>query len=169
MYITDTTENVKEIFKNIEKSKDIFKIKFLIYILNQLNNNQINNENNINPNLYDDKDLIIFSSYDCGLSNDMINDLIYQNITLYNKFVGKTELYENHGNVLGLDFDDTEIGILTMYESLDFMEKIDVLSELFVRYDNFTYYEGKYDNLTFSSDVTGFEVARIIKEYKKSF
>ena len=167
MYITETTNNVKELFEKIEESSDIGKNKFLIYILNQLNNNQINNENKINPNIYDDENLIIFNSESCGLNSNIIDEIMYQNITLYNKTIGKNELYEEHGNVIGLDFDEIEMEMLTKYESLSFYEKLDVFSEIFIRYDNNSYYKSDYINYSFSSDVTGFEVARIIKEFKK--
>ena len=60
MYITETTENVKKLIEEIENKDDITKLKFLIYIFGLLNNNQINDKNEANPDLIDDNDIRIF-------------------------------------------------------------------------------------------------------------
>ena len=41
MYITDSTENVRELIEKLEEIKDISKMRFLLYIFNSLNNNLI--------------------------------------------------------------------------------------------------------------------------------
>ncbi len=50
MYI-EATNNVKKIFDSIEQFNDESRLKFLIYIFDKLNNDQINSKNEINPNL----------------------------------------------------------------------------------------------------------------------
>ena len=60
MYITETTENVRNLWKQLEAQDDLSKLKFLIYIFELLNNNQINDKNEANPNLIED-DIIIFN------------------------------------------------------------------------------------------------------------
>ena len=54
MYITETTENVRNLWKQLEAQDDLSKLKFLIYIFGLLNNNQINDKNEANPNLIED-------------------------------------------------------------------------------------------------------------------
>ena len=61
MYITNTTENVKKLIEELAKQNDISKLKFLIYIFNLLNNDQINNKNEANPNLTEDDDMKVFN------------------------------------------------------------------------------------------------------------
>lgn len=61
MYITQTTDNVKKLIKELEKKEDLNKLKFLIYIFGLLNNNQINDKNEANPNLVENDDMKILS------------------------------------------------------------------------------------------------------------
>ena len=48
MYITETTDNVKKLFEELEIKTDEQKLKFLIYVFGLLNNNQINDKNESN-------------------------------------------------------------------------------------------------------------------------
>ena len=56
MYITETTENVRKFFDNLLNEDDISKMRFLLYIFDLLNNNQINSINERNPDLKEDDD-----------------------------------------------------------------------------------------------------------------
>ena len=47
-----------------------------------------------------------------------------------------------------------------------FNEKLDVFSEIIVRYDNETYFESKITIISFESKSTGFDLANMIKKYK---
>ena len=58
MYITETTENVKKLIEELENRNDITKLKFLIYIFGLLNNNQINDKNEANPDLIEDEEKV---------------------------------------------------------------------------------------------------------------
>lgn len=51
IYITETADNVRKLIEEVEKQNDITKLKFLIYIFGLLNNNQINDKNEVNPDL----------------------------------------------------------------------------------------------------------------------
>ena len=51
MYITNTTEDVKKLVEELEATSDLTKLKFLVYIFGLLNNNQINDKNESNPDL----------------------------------------------------------------------------------------------------------------------
>lgn len=68
MYITDTTDNVRKLIEKIEKKDDVSKLKFLIYIFDLLNNNQINDKNEVNPDLIEDDDMKTFNLEMIGLS-----------------------------------------------------------------------------------------------------
>ena len=61
MYLKNTSNDVKKIMEKIGELDKINKLKFITYILNLWNNNQINSLNEINPDLLDD-------SIDIGLS-----------------------------------------------------------------------------------------------------
>lgn len=70
MYITQTTDNVKKLIKELEKKEDLNKLKFLIYIFGLLNNNQINDKNEANPNLVENDDMKILSLELLGMSEN---------------------------------------------------------------------------------------------------
>lgn len=72
MYITETTDNVRKLIEEVEKQNDITKLKFLIYIFGLLNNNQINDKNEANPNLNKDDDMEIFTLESVGLSPNAV-------------------------------------------------------------------------------------------------
>ena len=61
MYITNTTEDVKKLIEELERRNDICKLKFIIYVFNLLNNNQVNDKNELNPDLLEDDNLKIFN------------------------------------------------------------------------------------------------------------
>ena len=70
MYITETTDNVKKLIEELEKKEDLNKLKFLIYIFGLLNNNQINDKNEANPNLVENDDMKILSLELLGMSEN---------------------------------------------------------------------------------------------------
>ena len=53
MYLKTTSYDVKKIMEKIGELDKINKLKFITYILNLWNNNQINSLNEINPDLLD--------------------------------------------------------------------------------------------------------------------
>ena len=59
MYISGVSKDVSKLFSYIEKLNDEGKLKILIYIFSLINNNQINDRNEINPDLKLDDDLKI--------------------------------------------------------------------------------------------------------------
>ena len=147
MYITETTDNVRKMIEEVEKQNDITKLKFLIYIFGLLNNNQINDKNEANPNLNKDDDMEIFTLESVGLSH-----------TKY--------AYEDNGNVLGINYDEIDKNIDSHFENLKYNEKLDVFSEIVIRYDNETYFKDKITMITFDSKSNGFDLAHLIQEKK---
>lgn len=166
MYITETTEKVRKLFEKIEQLEDISKMKFLLYVFNGLNNNQVNNKNEVNPNLVDDNDLIIFNLESIGFEINFCTCFLQYNIMLYNGITKTNDVYEDSGNVIGLTFNDIDKELLSFYEKMSFDEKLDVISELIIRYDNETYFENKIPVVTFGANKSGFDIAMMIKKFK---
>lgn len=166
MYITETTDNVRVLIEKLEKKDDISKLKFLIYIFGLLNNNQINDKNESNPNLFDDNDIKIFNLESVGLSSNSCNILLQHFVMLYNSITKIKDAYENNGNVLGVKYTKEENELNSQFEKLDFNEKLDIFSEIIIRYDNETYFDEKIAIIPFDSKLNGFELANIIKKFK---
>src|SRR5574344_869797 len=151
MYITETTETVKKLIEEIENKDDITKLKFLIYIFGLLNNNQINDKNEANPDLIDDNDIKIFTLDMAGLSENACTILLEYFVMLYNGLTNTKDAYEDNGNVLGIIYNDEDIKLDSQFEKLDYNEKLDVFSEIIIRYDNETYFENKITIISFDS------------------
>ena len=67
MYLKNTSNDVKKIMDKIGELDKINKLKFVTYILNLWNNNQINSLNETNPDLLDDSiDINIFRVAACA-------------------------------------------------------------------------------------------------------
>lgn len=166
MYITETTETVKKLIEEIENKDDITKLKFLIYIFGLLNNNQINDKNEANPDLIDDNDIKIFTLDMAGLSENACTILLEYFVMLYNGLTNTKDAHEDNGNVLGIIYNDEDIKLDSQFEKLDYNEKLDVFSEIIIRYDNETYFENKITIISFDSKSSGFDIANMIKKYK---
>ena len=166
MYITNTTDNVRSLIEELEQKKDLNKLRFLIYIFNLLNNNQINNKNEANPDLKDDEDIKIFNLEMTGLSPNSCTILLQYFASLYNAITKSNEVYEDSGNVMGINYDKEDNDIISKFEKLDFNEKLDLFSEIIIRYDNETYFDEKITMLSFDSELSGFDIAKQIKDFK---
>lgn len=115
MYITETTEKVKELFNELNEQDNTTKMRFILYIFNLLNNNQINNKNEANPDLEDDE-LIIFNFSSIGLPTDYCLAFLFYNTFVYNKLVGNKEAYEDNGVILGINYNDTDKKLISKFE-----------------------------------------------------
>lgn len=166
MYITETTETVKKLIEEIENKDDITKLKFLIYIFGLLNNNQINDKNEANPDLIDDNDIKIFTLDMAGLSENACTILLEYFVMLYNGLTNTKDAYEDNGNVIGVKYSDDDKKLASTFEKLDFNEKLDVFSEIIIRYDNETYFTNKITIITFDSKSNGFDIAKQIQNFK---
>lgn len=151
MYISNVGEDVSKLFSYIEKLNDESKLKVLIYILNIINNNQINDRNETNPELLLDDDLKILKFSFIGLNDNHCEIFIKYLISVYsimNKY-DKVMYIEN--NVEGLVYTEEEKIIIYKFENLSFNDKLDIIRELFIRYDNETYFKNKITMVTFDS------------------
>lgn len=166
MYITNTTEQVVKLIEQLEVKSDLTKLKFLIYIFGLLNNNQINDKNEANPDLIDDSELKIFNFEVIGLSPNAGNLLLQYFAMLYNGMTNSKDAYEDNGNIIGVVYSDEDKFITSQFEKLNFNEKLDVFSEIIIRYDNETYFNEKTLVMSIDSKLSGYDISRIIENNK---
>ena len=166
MYITETTENVRDLIEKLEHKKDLPKLKFLIYIFGLLNNNQINDKNEANPNIIDDDNIEIFTFASIGFSENVCTIFLQYLSMVYNILTNSQDSYEDNGNILGVLYDEDDKKMTSKFEKLNFEEKLDVFSEIIIRYDNETYFNERISMLTFDSKFDGYSIANMIKYYK---
>lgn len=168
MYITETTDKVKELIEELEQKEDLNKLKFLIYIFGLLNNNQINDRNEANPDLVEDEDMKILSFDLLGMSANANTIFLQYLVMLYNIITETKDAYEENGNVLGVKYTDDDKKLLSKFEKLNFKEKLDIFAEIIIRYDNETYFQNKITMITFDSQSNGYDIAKRIRDFKNN-
>lgn len=167
MYITNTMEDVRKLVEELERKNDICKLKFIIYIFNLLNNNQINDKNEPNPDLVEDDNLKIFNLEAIGLSLNACTILLQYFAMIYNGMTNSKDAYENNETVMGITYSKEDQNIASQFEKLDYNEKLDFFSEIIIRYDNETFFDEKTLVLSFGSELDGFNIAKMIKDFKE--
>ena len=163
MYITETTDNVRKLMEEIEHQEDISKLKFLIYIFGLLNNNQINDKNEANPDLMEDNNVKIFNLESIGLPFNACTVLLQYFVMLYNGITNTKDIYEDTGNIIGVAYSSEEKTLLAKFEKLGFNEKLDIFSEIIIRCDNETYFKSNIVIPMFDSTSNGYAIAKRIK------
>lgn len=166
MYITETTDNVRKLMEEIEHQEDISKLKFLIYIFGLLNNNQINDKNEANPDLMEDNNVKIFNLESIGLPFNACTVLLQYFVMLYNGITNTKDIYEDTGNIIGVAYLSEEKTLLAKFEKLGFNEKLDIFSEIIIRCDNETYFKSNIVIPMFDSTSNGYAIAKRIKSLK---
>lgn len=166
MYITETTGDVRNLFDKLEIMNDVEKIEMLMSIFNLINNNQINNKNDENPNLTEVNDMIIFNMESLGFTPNYCTIFLQYNLIIYNSLSNKNDLYEKDGNIIGFKYSKDQIDAISHFEKLSFNEKLDVIAEILIRYDNGTYIKNNILPISLHSEFNGFEIANMIKKYK---
>ena len=167
MYITNTTENVKKLIEELERRNDIYKLKFIIYVFNLLNNNQVNDKNELNPDLLEDDNLKIFNLEAIGLSPNACTILLQYFAMIYNGMTNSKDAYEDNGTIMGITYSKEDQNIVSQFEKLDYNEKLDVFSEIIIRYDNETFFDERTLVLSFGSELDGFNITKMIKDFKE--
>ena len=167
MYITNTTEDARKLVEELETTSDLTKLKFLMYIFGLLNNNQINDKNESNPDLVEDDDMTIFNSEKIGLTTNACTILLQYFAMLYNGMTDSKDAYEDNGNILGINYNKEDKKFASKFEKLNFNEKLDVFSEIIIRYDNETYFNDKTLVLSFDSKLSGYDIALLIGKLKE--
>lgn len=166
MYITETTDNVRKLMEEIEHQEDISKLKFLIYIFGLLNNNQINDKNEANPDLMEDNNVKIFNLESIGLPFNACTVLLQYFVMLYNGITNTKDIYEDTGNIIGVAYSSEEKTLLAKFEKFGFNEKLDIFSEIIIRCDNETYFKSNIVIPMFDSTSNGYAIAKRIKSLK---
>jgi len=166
MYITETTDNVRKLMEEIEHQEDISKLKFLLYIFGLLNNNQINDKNEANPDLMEDNNVKIFNLESIGLPFNACTVLLQYFVMLYNGITNTKDIYEDTGNIIGVAYSSEEKTLLAKFEKLGFNEKLDIFSEIIIRCDNETYFKSNIVIPMFDSTSNGYAIAKRIKSLK---
>ena len=141
MYLRNTSNNVKNLIEKVNELDNENKMKFIIYILDLWNKNQINSLNETNLDLLDDSiDINIFnpSSIEEYYLVNQIKEYWNIKYKLY-------QLYPKEYKVL-----------IPLFEKLSFKEKIDVLAELFLLME--------HDDLL-PDNIDGYNIATLITKY----
>ena len=141
MYLKNTSNEEKELVIKINELDRDDKLKFINYIFDLWDKNQINSLNEVNPNLLDDGiDIEIFNPSSIDYRYLVIENKEYCNYT-FNLY----RLYPKEYKEL-----------IPVFEKLSFKEKKDTLAELFLILE--------HDELLADS-IDGYEIARKIIEY----
>lgn len=141
MYLKNASNEVKELIDKIRKLDNENKLKFISYIFNLWDRNQINSLNEINPNLLDDSiDIVIFNS----------SNIDYPNL------VNEIKEYWNYKYKLYRLYPKECKELISIFERLSFKEKKDTLAELFLILE--------HDELL-PDNIDGYEIARRIINY----
>lgn len=141
MYLKNTSNEVKELIDKIHKIDNGNKLKFISYILDLWDKNQINSLSEVNPSLLDD-------SIDIEIFNPSSIDYHYLVIEIKEYWNYKYSLYRLYPKKYK--------ELIPVFEKLPFKEKKDVLAELFLILE--------HDELLPDS-IDGYEIARRILKY----
>ena len=123
-------------------------------------------KNEANPNLVEDDDMEVFTLETIGLSQNVCTLLLQYFAMLYNKLTFTESAYEDNGNVLGIALDKEDEKLESQFEKLEYNEKLDVFSEVIIRYDNKTYFANNIVSIPFDTKTNGFDIAHLIQNQK---
>ena len=141
MYLKNTSNEVKELVIKINELDRDDKLKFISYILDLWDKNQINSLNETNPNLLDDSiDINIFNP-----SSTQEYYLVNEIKEYWNAKYNFYQLYLEYYKIL-----------IPLFERLSFKDKKHTLAELFLILE--------HDELL-PDDINGYEIARKIIKY----
>lgn len=163
MYNSNISQKAMACVENLEKKDKLEKLEFLIYLFERIVNGQINRTDILNPTLNNDEDYVDMFSLDeltgeYNFSYNFLNNLV----TEYNKLdkiVNK--IYLDNGTVYGINFNDDEL--ISLFESLEYFDKLSVIAELIITIDNGTLFD---DGLDLDFGVNGYDLANMILNYK---
>ena len=141
MYLKNTSNEVKELVIKINELDRDDKLKFISYVFNLWDRDQINSLSEVNPSLLDD-------SIDIEIFNPSSIDYHYLVIEIKEYWNYKYNLYRLYHK----EYKE----LISLYEKLSFKEKKDVLAELFLILE--------HDKLLPDS-IDGYEIARRILKY----
>lgn len=70
--------------------------------------------------------------------------------------------------VIGVKYSDDDKKLASTFEKLDFNEKLDVFSEIIIRYDNETYFTNEITMISFDSNSNWLDLVKKFKILKNS-
>ena len=141
MYLRNTRNEVKDLIERVNELDNENKMKYIIYIFNLWDNDQINSLNEINPDILDDSIEINIFNPNSIREYYLVNQIKeYWNI--------KYKLYQFYPK----EYKE----LIPLFEKLSFKEKIDILSEMFLLME--------YDELL-PDNIDGYNVATLITKY----
>ena len=167
MFVETVEKSVKRFFKDYEESETEDKIQVLIIIFEEWSNNQINDLNEANPDLLDDEvDIKIFNPESIGLQKDFGIILAQYLFVILQK--EKLQELKSVSEIINLstliNYTDNSEELISMFERLSFMEKLDVIAEMVIGFENLEIVDILSDN-----DLgCGYDIASSILEYKKN-
>ena len=141
MCLKNTSNVLKELIEKVNMLDKKNKLKFIDYIFNLWDRNQINSLNETNPNLLDD-------SIDIEIFNPSSIDYPY--------LVNEIKEYWNYNYSLYRLYPKEYKELIPVFERLSFKEKKDVIAELFLILEHDKLLPDSFD---------GFEIARRILKY----
>ena len=141
MFLKNTSDEVKELVLKINELDKENKLKFINYIFDLLDKNQINSLNEVNPNLLDD-------GIDIEIFNPSSIDYRYLVIDIKEFFNYKYSLYRLYPKEYRK--------LIPVFKRLSFKKKKDVLAELFLVIE--------HDELL-PDNIDGYEIVRRIIKY----
>lgn len=141
MYLKNTSNEVKELIDKIHKIDNGNKLKFISYILDLWDKNQINSLNETNPNLLDD-------SIDINIFNPNNIDYPY--------LVNEIKEYWNYKYKFYQFYLEYYKVLIPLFKRLSFKDKKHTLAELFLILE--------HDELL-SDNINDYEIARKIIKY----
>lgn len=141
MYLKNTSNEVKELVIKINELDRDDKLKFISYVFNLWDRDQINSLSEVNPSLLDD-------SIDIEIFNPSSIDYRYLLIEIKEYWDYKYSLYRLYPKEYKK--------MIRIFERLSFKKKKDVLAELFLILE--------HDELLPDS-IDGYEIARRILKY----
>ena len=141
MYLKNISNEVKELVIKINELDRDDKLKFISYVFNLWDRDQINSLSEVNPSLLDD-------SIDIEIFNPSSIDYHYLVIEIKEYWNYKYSLYRLYPEKYKV--------LVYLFEKLSFKKKIDVLAELFLTLE--------HDELL-PDNIEGYEVSRKIIKY----
>lgn len=158
MYIK-TNNYVIDFFSKFEKEKNIKKLEFMVYIIDSIKNDLVNEKNIVNINLIDEE-VNVFNFKTIGYMNNEEDNLIEYLLSVFSRETGLSITHDN--SVINYDFDNVSEYIF-LFERSTFFEKLDVIAELFIRYDYDTLFNNEY--MSIFPNISGYDFANNIKGY----
>ena len=141
MHLRNTRNKVKDLIERVNELDNENKMKYIIYIFNLWDNDQINSLNEINPDLLDD-----------SIEINIFNPNSIEEYYLVNQI---KEYWNIKYNLYQLCLKEYKV-LIPLFEKLSFKEKIDALAELFLILEH---------NELLPDNIDGYNIATLITQY----